>query len=584
MGNDGNEMIGGMQLKKSEVKTFEFKTQDTREKKKKKQLESQIMSVDQGARFMYQDQGAGKDEVSSPEMKNFGMSMRELVSFLASKTPNVVDTQALESGCDKADEIYSAAIANAEKCLKKPESYGNDPRVRAQIEDTVKSLQREAALFEKRVEEYRNMLLPSEEGTVVPTGTWSDVLRYERALKFETGNTDGTTIKKTGSGSLYYRIERQGKDAKDIYLFRKQEDVPVEKTKELIRMYYRSLPKDQKTRRERREIFEALLIDQRDGMIGDKPFDKFFASLRRETARNIYRKITATDTETADFLKAHPVDISLQFCDMIKGLSNTLFLRELTDSSGIKGGKVLSDRGSAASRMADMLGIGDLVQSSQTAVVKNKGKYIKGSVVEEDDGYKGEELGALGAKYSESAMSKIFAMQMFDFICGNCTRRPDGISMKTEGKASISGVKAVNNELSFGNLRYSEVKGGYGSLRADDDINIKGMPNKMLNRLLRLEENSVKYALCDILDGKELDALLDRISGIKRKILSFPGLKKDENGQYYFDTAERNDDDRAVQQVKRRKEELPDGKKMSDVSHFYDPLFDDDFGESGDGE
>ncbi len=580
MDSDSNRMIGGMQLKKSDVKTFEFKTEDSKEKKKKKALEEQIMSVDQGARFVYQDQGS--EDTPSPEMKNFGMSMRELMSFLATKTPSVVDTQSLEQGCDKADEIYRSAIEKAELCLKNPESYGHDPQIKSQIEQTLESLKREAALFEKKIDEYRTMMTPTDEGTVIPDGTWSDVLRYDRALRFETGNTDGTTIKKTGSGSLYYRIERQGKDSKDIYLFRKQEDAPVEKSKELIRQYYRSLPKDTKTRRERREIFEALLVDQRDGKIGDVPFDKFYASLRRETARNIYRKITATNTETAEFLRVHPVDISLQFCDMIKGLSNTLFLRELTDSSGIKGGNVLSDRGDAASRMADMLGIGDLVQKSQTATVINKGKYVKGSVLEEDKGQKGNELAAEGAKYSQSALSKVFALQMFDFICGNCTRKTDGIGLKTEGRASIKGVKAVNNELSFGTLRYSEVKNGYGNLRPDDDINIKGMPSKMLNKLLRLEENSVRYALCDILDKKELDALIDRISGIKRKIMSFPGLKKDQGGQYYFETAKEDDDLRAFDQVQRRKEGLPDGKKMSDVSHFYDPLLSDDFNEPSD--
>ncbi len=578
MSGNGNEMIGGMQLNKSDVKTFEFKTEGPKEKKKKKELEQQIMSIDQSAQFMYRDQGAKGDEPVSPEMKKFSMSMRGLASFLAQKTPSIVDTQALDQGCVEASKVYKDAAANLQACISKPESYGNDPAVRKQLEKTLESLRKESAHFRKKVKEYRDMMMPTEEGTVVPTGTWGDVLRYERAIRFETGNTDGTLLKKTGSGSLYYRIERQGKDAQDDIVFRKQEDVPAEKTKELIRQFYRSLPADTKLRRERREFFEALLTDQRDGMIGEKSFDKFYSDLRRETPRNIYRKITATNTEAADLLREFPPEVSLGFCKLVKGLSKTLFMRTLVNSSGIKPGSSLSDRSTAASRMADMLGINDMVQKSQSAGVLNKGKYIKGSVLEEAKGSTGPQLEGYGTKYSKDSVSRIFGLQVFDFICGNCTRQNDGVLMHTnEDDNKISDVKAVNNDVSFGNLRYSEIKNGFGNLRADDEINIKGMPNKMLNKLLRLEENTVRHALCDIVDKKELDALLDRISGLKRRIMGFPSLRQNDKGDFYFENEDPDDGARAVAQLKRRRDELPEGKKLSDVSLFYDPLLGGEF-------
>ncbi len=578
-------MIGGMTLRKSDVKTFEFKVSTEKEKKKDKELESQIMSVEAAAPFLYQDRNSSLPvpQASSPQMQELSMNMRELVGFLSGKAPEIVNTDSLEQGCETAERIYDNIIKNAELCLQKPECYGRNGETERQLKRLVESCRKEASIFRNKVEEYQAMMQPSETGKIAPTGNWMDILCYAKSLVYQVGNENGSTIKKTGGGSMYYRIERQGMDNKNGVLFRKQEDVPSEKTKELIRQYYRNLPRETKHRKERREIFEALLADQRAGKIGEVSFDKFYSSLRREPTRNVYRKITATDTKTGALLKAYQPELALSFCDMLKGVSQTIFYRTLANRNGIEGGRNLSNRTVAASRFADLLDIGDMVEESESAVVREGDKYMRGSTLENPEGESASELENRSTltgqqvSYSPRAVSQIFSMQIFDLLCGRTGRQSDSVRLRSEEQGSgivVTGLKATENEMAFGTLRYDDVRNGTGTLRAANDMNLKGVPVALLNKIMRLDESVMKHSLCDILNTKELDAMADRLRGLKRRIAALPGLTMDERGRYTYTGAEGSDPVRQAAQLRRMKDTLPDDKGMQDVSGFYDRFLD----------
>ena len=258
---------------------------------------------------------------------------------------------------------------------------------------------------------------------------------------------------------------------------------------------------------------------------------------------------------------------------------------------GIKPGSNISDRHIATSRMANLLGIRDMVCDSRTAYIRKDGKLIKGVVMENSRGdcssdiiekaHKG--IVNKNLKYTDKAISQIFTMQIFDALCGQVDRNGANFhfTYKLEGNTYLlTGVKLIDNDMSFGFLDGSDVEKGFNRLRPVNKSNVKGLPIDFLNRLMALTPEAMAGALGDLIDKDELDNMTSRLDKIKEVAgeLVRDGELVIENGVYSYTKEEDRDDTlRQLNMLKAINDELAQcirEERLDERGEEIDNLFD----------
>ena len=182
-------------------------------------------------------------------------------------------------------------------------------------------------------------------------------------------------------------------------------------------------------------------------------------------------------------------------------------------SALIRNGRNLSDRNVATSRLAVMLGIGSVISDSRTAVIRRNNKLIRGNLMEASGGTTADEC-KKGVTYSNEAIVQLYALQIFDLICGQIDRNLANYHVIVKDNKIVR-IKGIDNDMAFGDLKFEDVKDGRNRIRALKKISILGMPKAMINRIMGMTPEYLKQTLGDILDEKELDCLWDRFDGSK---------------------------------------------------------------------
>ncbi len=122
---------------------------------------------------------------------------------------------------------------------------------------------------------------------------------------------------------------------------------------------------------------------------------------------------------------------------------------------GIKGGKTISNRNVATSRLAQFMGIGHMVAQSETAVVEIDGEKVYGNLMAEAKGVTSRSKQANRVMYSTNAMSQMITMQLFDFICGQLDRNDNNYMLNIEeenGQKNISSIQMIDNDFCMGSF------------------------------------------------------------------------------------------------------------------------------------
>ncbi len=148
---------------------------------------------------------------------------------------------------------------------------------------------------------------------------------------------------------------------------------------------------------------------------------------------------------------------------LVKALEPALKVKAQNDfirnTAGIKMGTKTALMGVAMSRLAESLGVGDIVQKemagySQGGDAKKLGVY--------SEGRKGTPLGELAetmekdgkhVRYSPEATKQLTNLQVLDYLCNNMGRKMDNILVEYDSDAEgalVKSVKGYDNSISFG--------------------------------------------------------------------------------------------------------------------------------------
>lgn len=179
-------------------------------------------------------------------------------------------------------------------------------------------------------------------------------------------------------------------------------------------------------------------------------------------------------------------------------------------------GSNITNRNVATSRMAELLGVKDIVaNSSKISYVDTDGKLKKGIIMEDAGDL--EYADAKGTEISSKGIMDLANLYILDIICGQVDRNFGNIMVKSTGrygKDKIEAIKGIDNDFAFGNLSYSDMK---QTRRGKMDWIIIFEKNFTKN-VLEVSDEAVKYVMADLLTEKEMDSLLNRLHGVQKHI------------------------------------------------------------------
>lgn len=237
----------------------------------------------------------------------------------------------------------------------------------------------------------------------------------------------------------------------------------------------------------------------------------------------------------------------------------------------------VSDRNVATSRMANLLGIGDLVAQSERVELHDAvGKGVQqGNLMQKARGkevasFFGERLrdeaiaNADASNLShvdtsispqaqqeliESAitpefMQSLTSLQVLDSIIGQCDRHHQNYFASVTDDGKLGRVQGIDNDFAFGfhSLRGQVEErrlGNFGHKLVDEQgkLRLPHMDRKLADRILALRENDVRLMLADVLEDWAIDSLCMRISEAQEAIRNDQRDNPD-SGRYLDDVSQ----------------------------------------------
>ena len=473
----------------------------------------------------------------------------------------------IDSSCLVAGMLYNRLIASFEKFEK--ESMAADyPELKEMIGQLKEQSIKDSKIFREKVFEYRelaaaDMLTDNTEPLKDDNNfigwrssrynpekeknkkdrkislKWKDALKYSRSELIDLADKR-IYVGNTGAGaSDLLVINRPGKDT--VY-FRKEDKAPPESNEELVDGLLQGMdfsPKEIKTIRDamlakmkNRDTMEMFAKDLRQRRYNGQQQ----GAIRKAIVRR-FKEIAEIYDKADDKNKIKLGQACLEWvlAEQKKGI---------TASPRIKPGRSLSDRNVATSRLAYMLGIGNMISDSRTAVIRDEeGKLLRGNLMEQSGGQDVTQL--KGVTYSNKAISAHYALQIFDLICGQTDRHTGNFHVVVEGNEIVQ-IRGIDNDMSFGNLRFYQIKNGRNRIRALNYRAILGMPKSMLKCIMAMTPEYLEQAMGDILDKDELKFLWWRFAGVRNMIRSISDNKVDVKVEWKNPETEKKEDDEKI--------------------------------------
>ena len=461
---------------------------------------------------------------------------------------------------EKAKEAQGKFLTVCQACRTylrrhKKQPWTAEGRARRQmVEDLLEQTTKESIEFYERVKSYREEGIP--EGVNITT--WNAVLMDVRTEVIDS-TQDDVKVSMGGDGTSQVHIIEtlNEKGEKVTRFFKEKEDNITSDYREVFQREinkYDLRSKDEKTGADQKaeDVQVKGILDRilkmTDVMDGTELNNAFKGDTKDEIYGGFRYAMISHDTELIDRLDELQRDVSK--APLLENLKTALWrIRQdlqlgsvSVRKAGIKEGANITKRNAATSRLADILGVSDLVVKSKMARVNIDGKKMNGMIMEEA---KGENMAKVMNKstavhYTDDAFRRLINLQIFDTLCAQIDRHRDNyrvIAKKgTKGDYQVSDFKGIDNDVAFGALKFKDVC-------SKDDLVIHNMTKiadkngeftlpaveaEFANKILALEPEQIRFQMGDLLDDDEMDALVDRIKGVqdllKRTIAKNEGL------------------------------------------------------------
>lgn len=263
-------------------------------------------------------------------------------------------------------------------------------------------------------------------------------------------------------------------------------------------------------------------------------------------------------------MEKHKDDFSGYFCSVVKkrerleplyhfadGYKRKCFedltLQALREPNGIN----LAARNIATRRMAELLGVSDLVVNAGFMELIIDGKPHKGVYTTKAEGIDlnwedGKQQVREAIQNDNPSFQKaVTGLHLLDAICGQIDRHAANMLYRTEekdGKKVLTGIQGIDNELCFGlseelssNQMFGVGRGEkvYFTTKRGDVESIPAIDGNMACHIIALDRDTLDYTLRDILNKEEIEFLEKRVQKVQDLILS-----KEKKGQLLYEDRE----------------------------------------------
>ncbi|MCR5238149.1 MAG: hypothetical protein K6E34_13210 [Lachnospiraceae bacterium] len=521
-------------------------------------LEEDMVSL-----IMSKKLGFGKKGEDSAEMQELKESLMNLVFQFSKKVPD--GDSEFANGVSQIMEMYKTAIGSADAYVEKITGEGKGKhsfgKRRLKLARNIqKKLMTERRLFMASARALREN---PEEGKKYE---WRDVLKDVRGKKID---ISGKNVEIVGSGvSRIYKV--QNPDQTFTYI--KPEERRVDTEQDILPMVamFRNLSPDAADFLNRIEAAGAkALSEDQDSQGTDESGEKLFMEDFYKSIKFIYSENALgaqTDKEAEAMIWAkqvgdmrtrckgtavgteiwNAVGGNLKYEKLLLDLGIFLYKKgvevQSTNTSGVEGGSVMSDRNVSTYRLAKRLGQGDVVAKSETIVMKdNFGRNIRANAMEGAEGMEFYDACKLAEKedkkltFQPESLMQFFSLRILDIIAGQTDRHVGNFMVKThedeDGKIIyIDSVKGIDNDAAFGTLTPEQVKKGQSG-RLDDIVaeyagmyvghpivTITYLPEDFYNNIMDYTPEEIDYDFVDMRSKSEIDAMKTRLEYVREEL------------------------------------------------------------------
>ena len=472
-----------------------------------------------------------KDSASMTEVKT---AMANLNTFMEGTIPQSDDE--FQNGLNSLKEIYRILISKCQTYVdthSRPFTASGKARLRM-VRATMNLARRETELLEGKAKE----LYDTKETDLV----WGNLLGAIRGAEFDLDHVDN--VEQDGAGTSEVTIITT--NSKKVFF---KEDEELRPPSEEIQRRYIDGCTDETDRQIYTEL-QRLMTDDMGisavAMNNKERRDKILSEDCETSMEGFDELIQCLEElDVSHQLDFHNPRVQQITKELLPRYTKWLTRFFLCSMGQIDKGSVLSMRNVATSRLAYLLDMPDIVAASNVATVKRKGSedVCRGIAMAEAKGEKLEEVlknardNQQEVTYSPEAIRQLARLQMFDVLCCQIDRNVSNrfVTYEVVGKnVLITGVQGIDNDIAFGKMSYQELNRtptGVNMLpvfEVDNMCTIPALDAKMVTNLSALEDELVIHAMSDLLSEKEIEALLDRIKGVKKTIESSmeknPGL------------------------------------------------------------
>lgn len=188
-------------------------------------------------------------------------------------------------------------------------------------------------------------------------------------------------------------------------------------------------------------------------------------------------------------------------------------------------GDELSGRNVASSRMAELLGVGNLLAHSEKMTVQIDGQKVEGCFMEFAEGVDirngkdaaMEQINQIRMENSPGFTRDICNLEVLDYLCAQADRHGGNMFLKlsepqADGTREILGVQGIDNDLAFSTLTRN-VPMKQGQLQ-----DLCFLSENLAQNILATDRNRLQFVFGDILSENEINALDIRMTQMKDHI------------------------------------------------------------------
>lgn len=226
-----------------------------------------------------------------------------------------------------------------------------------------------------------------------------------------------------------------------------------------------------------------------------------------------------------------------------KGLANM----ELKDGERVN----LTNRNVASSRMAEALGVGNLIAKSETVEMREPGQK-KGRIGNLMQKAKGRAAEKVGNEYQDKAIAQhekdgtaitdsnlmaqkmtgnfqkqMASLQVLDYLMGQVDRHQNNYFIQENDKGELDSITGIDNDLSFGNVQVGDNwkygsfelgKNGRSPVDMEGNFILPHMDKAFAERILAFTDEQLTFLLGDLIEEKNIKHACKRLHTLQKAI------------------------------------------------------------------